>query len=308
MKIKYLLIILLANSLLQPSLKAQDYHPLIRSNTYWDVMTASSWEPCLFVSGGRYFFEGDTVLDGLHYSIVREFQILSFGTGGFCPPYAVDGSISVITHFMREDTIAKKVFIYDEWFGDVLLYDFSLDVNDTLISPIMPPLVVDSIGYVTLLNGEQRKIFHFYFSDHGYYIESIGGSSGLFNILPKPFDIFDLPGCVLDNGDWLFNFGDIWGTECYLYVGINEHRKSDRAIIYPNPVKSGGYITLKVKDVISMLTIIDIHGRRVEEIDVTTSNPFNEYIISINNFKKGIYFIELQTIKNHNYYEKIIIN
>lgn len=307
MKIKYLLIILLANNLIQPSLNAQEYQPLIRSNTYWDVMTASSWEPCLFVSGGRYFFEGDTILDGLHYNIVRAFQIISFGTGGFCPPYAVDGSISVITHFMREDTIAKKVFIYDEWFGDVLLYDFSLEVNDTLFSPIMPPLVVDSIGYVTLLNGEQRKIFHFYFHQHEYYIESIGGSSGLFNILPKPFDIADIPGCVLDNGISLIDWGNPYGIDCYPYVGINDLQKSDKAIIYPNPAKSGGYIKLKAKDVIYILTIIDIHGQRVEEIDVRKSNPFNEHIISINNLKRGVYFIELQTINNQNYYEKVII-
>lgn len=261
----------------------------------------------MFVSGGRYFFEGDIMLNGLRYNIVKMFPILSFGPGGFCPPYAVDGNISYKTHYMREDTIAKKVFIYDEWFGDVLLYDFSLDVNDTLISPIMPPLVVDSIGYVTLLNGEQRKIYHFYFFNHEYYIESIGGSSGLFNILPKPFDIFDVPGCVLDNGGWIFNFDEIWGLECYLYVGINEHQKSEKALIYPNPAKSGGYIKLKAKDVISMFTIIDIHGRRVEEIDVRKPNPLNEHIISTCYLKRGVYFIELQTINDHNYYEKIIL-
>lgn len=307
MKVKYLLLILLANSLLQPKLNAQDYHPLIRSNTYWDVMTASSWDPCLFVSGGRYFFEGDIMLNGLHYNIVRAFPILSFGSGGFCPPYAVDGSISYKTHYMREDTIAKKVFIYDEWFGDVLLYDFSLDVNDTLISPIMPPLVVDSIGYVTLLNGEQRKIFHFYFSMHEYYIESIGGSSGLFNILPKPFDIADVPGCVLDNGISLIDWGYPYGIECYPYVGINDLQISEKAIIYPNPVKNGGYITLKAKDVLYKIKIIDIHGRRIDDIGVGTPNHLNEYIINTNNLKSGVYFIELQTNSHHKYYEKIII-
>ncbi len=62
---------------------------------------------------------------------------------------------------MREDTIAKKVFIYEEWCGDALLYDFSLDVNDTLLTVFSSPLVVDSIRYVNLLNGEERKIFYF---------------------------------------------------------------------------------------------------------------------------------------------------
>ncbi len=312
MKTKFLLIILLAYSFLQPELKAQVYHPLIRSNTYWDVMYANSFSPCYFVSGGRYFFEGDTLLNGLQYSILKAFPIISFGAGDFCPPYLVDGSIANITHFMREDTIAKKVFMYYEGLGDALLYDFSLEVNDTLISPIMVTLIVDSIGYVTLMNGEQRRIFYFCYADfrypYGYrYIEGIGGSSGLFNHLVQPFDLYYLAGCVLDNGVWMYNFGESWGTECYLFVGVNENRKSDRTIIYPNPVKSGGYITLKAKDVIHMLTITDIHGRRVKEIDVRTPNSFNEYVISINNLKNGIYFIEYQTIKNHNYYEKLII-
>jgi hypothetical protein len=82
---------------------------------------------------------------------------------------------------MREDTIAKKVFNYDAWVGDALFYDSGLDVNDTLISPIMDPLIVDSIGYVTLLNGEQGKILYFHYKTYQHYIEGLVGFCWLIN-------------------------------------------------------------------------------------------------------------------------------
>lgn len=220
------LIVMLLNITFQMEINSQNYHPLIRSNTYWDVMIGHEWLPCMFFSGERCFFEGDTILDGLHYNIVRANPILSFGAGGFCPPYEVDGDSSYITAFMREDTIAKKVFIYEEWCGDALLYDFSLDVNDTLLTVFSSPLVVDSIRYVNLLNGEERKIF--YFSGCNwmdlYYIEGIGGSTGLCYPLSIMIDYYIVAGCVVENNNPLLNLGQKWGIAGGIGMGSRDER------------------------------------------------------------------------------------
>jgi hypothetical protein len=303
------LIVMLLNITFQMEINSQNYHPLIRSNTYWDVMIGHEWLPCMFFSGERCFFEGDTILDGLHYNIVRANPILSFGAGGFCPPYEVDGDSSYITAFMREDTIAKKVFIYEEWCGDALLYDFSLDVNDTLLTVFSSPLVVDSIRYVNLLNGEERKIF--YFSGCNwmdlYYIEGIGGSTGLCYPLSIMIDYYIVAGCVVENNNPLLNLGQKWGIDCYPYVGINELSKKHGVIVYPNPVKRGDYLTLTTNDQLVSFLIIDILGNNIDNININTSNLFNENKIKINNLKKGIYFIEIQTINKTTYYEKLIV-
>lgn len=303
---KYLIVMLISITF-QMEIISQNYHPLIRSNTFWDVMKGEEFAPCFFISGGRYFFEGDTILEGLHYSIVRAFPILSFGTGGFCKPYEVDGDSSYVAAFMREDTIAKKVFTYDEYWGDNLIYDYSLGENDTLVTNYLPPVKVDSIRYVTLLNGEQRKIFHFYWYGYYYYTEGIGGSMGLCYPIHHVIDYYSLPGCVIENDVPLINLDDGWGINCYPYVGINELTNRDRAIIYPNPINSGDYLTLTTDDPPSAVTIIDIHGKNVDHINVNTSNLLNENKIKINNLKKGIYFVKIQTFKNLTYYEKFII-
>jgi hypothetical protein len=45
----------------------------------------------------------------------------------------------------------------------------------------MDPLIVDSIGYVTLLNGEQGKILYFHYKTYQHYIEGLGGFCWLIN-------------------------------------------------------------------------------------------------------------------------------
>jgi hypothetical protein len=288
------LIVMLLNITFQMEINSQNYHPLIRSNTYWDVMIGHEWLPCMFFSGERCFFEGDTILDGLHYNIVRANPILSFGAGGFCPPYEVDGDSSYITAFMREDTIAKKVFIYEEWCGDALLYDFSLDVNDTLLTVFSSPLVVDSIRYVNLLNGEERKIF--YFSGCNwmdlYYIEGIGGSTGLCYPLSIMIDYYIVAGCVVENNNPLLNLGQKWGIDCYPYVGINELSKKHGVIVYPNPV-SGQELTIEFENTQHHsnieLRLYDAFGKEVHRRRIYTGQQ--DISLDVGHWPSGLYLV-----------------
>jgi hypothetical protein len=107
---------------------AQQYHPLIRPDTYWDVFNTDGSQLCWYSGGDRHFFEGDTIILGTSYKILRAYEIIHVNPGPFCPPYAVDPNLTSETFFMREDTADKKVyFFYSNENADVLLYDFSLD-------------------------------------------------------------------------------------------------------------------------------------------------------------------------------------
>jgi hypothetical protein len=166
-------------------IKAQNYHKLIRTNTYWDNYYTSL--NCYTFIHRIYFTGNDTVIGGHTYNQSRQYYFESiYQPGPLCPPFIIDNVSYSTSIYIREDTVAKKVFIYDNSFTqpDQLLYDFTLENGDTLHSLYNgnDSFVVSSIENVTLLDGEIRRMFIFNNNDFEYYIESLGGSQGLFNV------------------------------------------------------------------------------------------------------------------------------
>ena len=150
---------------------SQSYHQLIRPNTFWEVLHIDGSQLCQYSGGNSYFFDGDTVIQGMEYKKVLSYKIIHLNPGPFCPPYAIDPNIIVTSAFMREDTINKKVYVFDPFENDALLYDFSLSPGDTLKS-FYPgqglDLVVDSIQNLILLDGSDRQVF--YLNNNEYYM------------------------------------------------------------------------------------------------------------------------------------------
>ncbi len=91
--------------------------------------------------------------------------------------------------FLREDSVNKKVFFYDGWDNEGLIYDFTIDVSDTvnidnLYTTFNSQLICEEIDSV-LINGSIKKRFLFS-SPYSYYpaeiwIEGIGSMFGLLN-------------------------------------------------------------------------------------------------------------------------------
>jgi hypothetical protein len=72
-------------------------------------------------------------------------------------------------------------------------------------------------------------------------------------------------------------------------VGIEEYTNDDNITIYPNPATST--FTIESKYQVQSIQIYNLLG---EEILNTTPNN-NQYTININQFSKGIYFVEIKT-------------
>lgn len=264
----------------------QIYHPLIRSNTYWDVLQGTGQDICNTNSGAQYFFEGDTIIMGLEYAIVRSYPIVSLLPVPFCPPYAIDSTNSNVAAFMREDTLARRVYIFDQSEQlDVILYDFSLMAGDTL-DPVIGQgltLVIDSIGNTTLLDGSERKIFYL---DNGFfYIESIGGSAGLIFPLFMGLGWWYTPLCVRENDVQL------WGEQCYGYLGsvdLVEMPNPELPSITPNPARG----TIRVSgagDLPTDLIFFDLSGREVLRQQIRTTAE----LVDISCLRPGSYFYRI---------------
>jgi hypothetical protein len=153
------------------NLSGQSYHNLIEPNKTWDVTwSICGYAPCSYYTT-TFKIDGDTLINNLKYSklLDKRYESTNYGKPGV---------------FLREDTIHRKVFLYNPKHEDeALLYDFSLMENDSVtVQGVETPslLVVDSVTE-TLINNHVRKQIVFVedqFHD-GVWIEGIGSNHGL---------------------------------------------------------------------------------------------------------------------------------
>lgn len=266
-------------------IKAQTYHKLIRVNTYWDNYYTSI--PCYTYIHRIYFTGNDTIIGGQTYNKSRQFNFESVNPGSLCPPFVIDNVSYSTGIYIREDTVARKVFTYDNYFTqpDQLFYDFSLEVGDTLHSLINGnnTFVVSSIENVTLHNGEIRRMFIFNNMDNVYYIESLGGSQGLFRPIDEPIGNQGGYFCISENGI------NLWGFNCnYFFVGINQINTKDILAITLNPTKS--YLNIHLNKTLHNITfsLWDMSGQLITLKTITET----ETQVDLNGIPPGLYLAQ----------------
>jgi hypothetical protein len=188
---------------------------------------------------------------------------------------------------MREDTITRKVYVYDELENphDQIFYDFSLEVGDTLHSLINGnnTFVVSSIENVTLQNGEIRRMFIFNNMDAEYYVESLGGSQGLFNSIGEPIGNEGGYFCISENGT------NLWGFNCnYFFVGINQINTKDILSFTLNPTKS--YLNIHLNKTLHNITfsLWDMSGQLITLKTITET----ETQVDLNGIPPGLYLAQ----------------
>jgi hypothetical protein len=275
---KQLFLFLLFSTTLNVSFP-QKYHRIIELNKFWDEAGYNQQVICYFYPNRYEFIEGDSLINGHYYRLYKVYPLLGDSTwyGAVCPPFIADTSF-MISASIREDTLTQKVYYYNQYQNptDQLLYDFSISPGDTLFSP-GEYRILDSIVDIVLFNGEIRK--KFCFNDGCYYIEGIGGSSGLFHPLTP-----DIVGgckrfCVKQNGI------DLLGTQCNIkFLGMTDIN-APSVSVYPNPI-------------IDLVTINLINSLRPISFEVFTSNGIKVFStgvdhspisISLDNLKPGFY-------------------
>jgi hypothetical protein len=275
----------------------QDYHKLIRTNVLWDqyvVYFPVTW--CYTGAKRIYFTDQDTLINGLTYRISKLQNIITLRPNGeFCPPLAVEQATNNTYEFLREDTIAKKVFIYTPGINggkDELFYDFSMNPGDTLNSSYYLDqnhvFILDSIGTFYLNNGESRRIFWFQSDSPVYYIESIGNMEGLFYPLPMGFT--ESGGgylCVSENSV------NLLGNVCSnYYVGQSEIRIQDPGV-FPNPATDHIYIDISSDYVLSVFHLFNSQGIEVKTMELSIGRNS----MQVANLSRGIYHYAIQLNK-----------
>jgi len=306
---KLIFIFILCNSVAL-TIKAQSYNPLLENNKYWDVMTHTGPEEnpyCSLGGGARYFLNGDTVINGKTYKKIYAQGFIGdpFAYPYFCPPYLVD-TISYITNsFIREDTLEKKVYYYDNYIftaystciidSEVVLYDFNVQQGDTLkcIAASYGDCgfgsVVDSVRY-ELNHGVNRKVIYFFTQDgfvhNNSMIEGIGGggSGGLFQpILMGEYFWYYLD-CIMKY-DTMGSL--LYGGGCADYITNSQdyYYNHNELNIYPNPTDGRIFFSKALNEKIIIFNVIGEIVLNIRNIGIKG--------IDISTLPKGIYYIKV---------------
>lgn len=274
-------------------LKAQSYSPLVDTNKTWNVAEGDFvW----FWSTSNYSLTQDTLIDGLHYKKV----------------YAKDSILNPdflrLMAFIREDSM-KRVYIIrcpdTQSTGETLLYDFGLNVGDTVtafnyyLSPVQNTWIVSSIDTVHLISGEKRvrwKLQNFS-SDEDCWVEGIGSTMGL--LFPGTRGIIDLSSkllCYYENFDLMYKND----SSCFLSNANVDVQKVNSYQIFPTVAKDVVYVNNVDLNEVEIVEIYNATGNVIyrstlfsNEINVTALQP-------------GFYFIGLTFINHSSYVTKFL--
>ncbi|RCS27639.1 T9SS C-terminal target domain-containing protein [Polaribacter sp. WD7] len=189
---KTTLLFLLLITFLNFKLYSQDYEPMLKEGSFWDMKTfvITSTCPENVETLNRIQIAGDTLIKGKLYKKLK-YVLLEDKTDNVCitPPYFYNPKnfIPIKDKFIREDINEKRLYILtkleNDFFEEFTVCDFSLNIGDELenyfgydnSNPDLK-LVVEDIK----TDKSNQKVF--YLNDGSYYTEGIGKNGGNLNI------------------------------------------------------------------------------------------------------------------------------
>jgi len=281
-----------------------DYHPLVQEGKVWSVSSLS--KPCHQLWYDEYtshlVFSGDTIIEGKSYKKM----------------YASDKSNPIFPQdwwfycFMREDVDRKIYSKYSVNSDDMFLYDFSLQIGDTV--PRSSSIYISNITYETMLNGENRRTLWLSDDSKGeFWIEGIGSNRGVYSPLCVPTTnnyssymcalkcFFEKGESLIDSEEEFWNLGVYFPVPCKLvYTKVESYCDNNKVVnIFPSPANDYLYID-NTNIEISNISLISIQGQIVKKFKSNITQ------LDISDVPSGIYFIKINSSRE-NFIQKVLI-
>lgn len=269
---------------------AQEYQPIAKEVAHWIIKKdlISTIEPVDEI--WEYFAQGDTSINGLVYKKIYYRNLVTTQDG---PPYEADGSY-FLDFLIRDDIENKKVYAISfnatlcNPDGESMIYDFSLQLNDTAEFCLLPDEVlgiVDNIEEINIFE-TNTKSFHILngYSGEDYIYEGIGSNYGLleFMFIPLKKD------SKYTEMTWLSDY--CVGDDCDIFLNTSVRNKSS-LLLYPNPASDLIHIEIPILTKDAHILVFDKLGRLIKEF--TTNNKQIE--INTSSFSKGVYHYQMIT-------------
>lgn len=280
--------IILITILLTSKLFSQTYFHFPTSDAIWNYKIVGSLS---------YPYEWP-VIDSLG-------QEITIGSNQFIEVYAAAQGNSNVIGAIREDTTQKKIYFHN-FSNEIVLYDFTLDVGDTIYYSTNLYYNLDYfkvVDYIdsTLVSGQYRKTWFLtnsYLGMTDIWIEGIGSVYRYGLLYPNDPDI------VLDASNPYFGCFShdtviyIDGSNCTgtcpctdWLVEVNEIiEKNEDITMFPNPARNT--ITVEFShdaEAYNCLELLTSNGKLIRKIEINS----NRIEIDIKELNNGIYFIRL---------------
>jgi hypothetical protein len=264
----------------------QVYYTFPDTNAIWN----SKYDGYYGSHKERFGLYGDTTIDEQVYKKV--YRIVDDSTLNL-------NNMTYYATIRENDT--KQIFVrlaYEDL--EILLYDFSLNIGDTVNSNSpygylnYDICVIADIDSIEVENNQYRKRYKI--NDWGldYWIEGIGSVDGLFNpimeyIIGTYCDLL----CFKENDTAVYiNNPECDKCFCTLLTPVEEKEKvKDFITIYPNPTTNDLTIEFKQEKGIATIRLFNSHGKQLE---VRESNSF-PIKMNIDYLPIGIYLIQIDS-------------
>lgn len=272
------------------------YHPFPDSNSLWRV-NGSYWDCNPLCDFYQYTTGTDTSIDTHTYTKIYQSGIYSFSSWD-----------SIYRGALRNDTLNRKVYFVDmDSTNERLLYDFSLNIGDTIFG-IMPGLspgygVISSIDSV-LVGSNYHKAF---MVDGGFavIIEGVGSTRGLLELFFYQFESAYELICFSNNSEVYPNSSASCPLIMESALSIPKLTNQQLLIdIYPNPFNSITTITFSEEQRNTSIKITDMLGQAIKTISFTGK----QMTIEKEQMRAGIYFVQIADDKKNIVSKKIIIH
>lgn len=238
----------------------------------------------LFQDYYRDFIDGDTIINDIEYNKI-------YHSGYTYEEWYGNGWYTYYDHtfhgYLREED--GKWYTYRQN-QDRLLFDFTLDIGDTIISAnIFHPdlsIVIENVDSI-LVEGEYKRRLHLFYqggySVADFIIEDIGSTTGLFEHLDLFEEYAELI-CFAKNGS------SLWGDsteECDLAVDIDDHEDNSVQIaLSPNPAHDFTMLHCPVELGKVTFKLVNLFGVSVYQETIENQSPMRIQLPSI---PPGIY-------------------
>lgn len=263
----------------------QSYNPMLGSINEWQFTT------CNFgCTTDIYFTDGDTVVNSKTYKILDGYHYINRNL------------------LLRENEIEKKVYLTitePQYLEDLLLYDFSLKVGDTIemLNPITPfphsggYFILDSINTMPLTDGNPYR--HFYFTptlsntistQNAVWIEGVGSLS----IINAPGGHPDINGvghlsCSFLNMELRYSNLDSIKACVPVHLNIGDFLSEKNELQLFAQSEKNRFILIPAESIKEVI-VFDLSGKKLNTLSFFAQN---QIALDLSELRPGIYILKV---------------
>lgn len=278
---------------------SQSYTPLLDNLNEWQF--TSCFSGCVT---DVYFTDGDTLVNNKTYKILDGYHYINRNL------------------LLRENSSEKKVYLTilePQYTEDLLLYDFSLEVGETIemLNPITPfPAnggfyILDSIINLPLADGNEYR--HFYFSPtpsntisntNAIWVEGMGSLS-MINAPGGEPDVNNVGkvSCFFKNTELFYSNLDSIDVCEPVHLNLNFFLRDDFKIKLITEPKTN-HFSLAYAENVTNLTLFDLNGKELQTIPAQNQSII---YLDLSTLKSGLYILKAATTSNKPKTFKIVI-